>query len=101
MTLNDQEIKAIVDSLDPPDWVQIRLTAKLSPAERVLAGMRAQELARSILRGAFHERFPKLSQSELNMTVLAYLTPIRVGPETPKAWQERFARTKRDAGSFE
>jgi len=80
MTLDDQAIQAIVDGLDPPDWVQMRLTAKLSPAERILAGMRAQAFAMSMLRGAFHKRFPELTQSELNMKVLAYLTPIRNWP---------------------
>jgi hypothetical protein len=80
MTLDDQAIKALVDGLDAPDWLQMRLTAQLSPAERILAGMRAQAFAMSILRGAFSKRFPELTQSELNMKVLAYLTPIRNWP---------------------
>ncbi len=31
------------------------------------------------LRGTFHKRFPELSMSEINMKVLAYLTPVRNG----------------------
>jgi hypothetical protein len=30
------------------------------------------------LRGTFRRRFPELSQSELNMKVLVYLTPVRM-----------------------
>lgn len=75
--LDQAAIAEIVRGLDPVDWVQLRLIARLSPADRVLAGMRAQEFAMAMLRGTFAERFPELSLSELNMKVLAYLTPIR------------------------
>ena len=71
-------IEELVWSLDPPDWTQMRLLADLTPAERVLAGMRAQAFAMAILRGTFRKRFPELSQSELNMKVLSYLTPVRM-----------------------
>jgi hypothetical protein len=82
--LNDEaarreEIRELVRGLDPPDWVQVRLTAQLSPADRIVAGMRAQEFAMAMLRGTFAARFPELSQSELNMKVLGYLTPVRMG----------------------
>ena len=72
------DIVEIVRGLDPADWTQLRLTASLSPAERVLAGMRAQAFAMAALRGTFRKRFPELTQSELNMKVLAYLTPVRM-----------------------
>jgi len=64
--------------LDPVDWQQVRLLAALTPAERVLAMMRAQAFVMAGLRGAFRRRFPELSQAELNMKVLAYCTPIRM-----------------------
>ena len=69
----------IVRGIDPVDWVQMRLLANLTPAERVLAGMRAQAFAMAALRGTFRRRFPELSLSELNMKVLSYLTPVRMG----------------------
>ena len=81
MTYDSQAIKGLVDGLDAPAWVQIRLTAQLSPAERILAGMCAQAFAMAMLRGTFSKRFPELTQSELNMKVLAYLTPIRSWPQ--------------------
>jgi hypothetical protein len=71
-------IDELVRGLDPIDWVQLQLLARLSPAERVLTGMRAQAFARAALRGAFLRRFPDLSRSELNMKVLSYLTPVRM-----------------------
>ena len=78
--LDDDAIKKMVAELDPPDWLQMRLTAQISPAQRVLTGMHAQAFAMSLLRGAFSERYPELTQSELNMKVLGYLTPLRNWP---------------------
>ncbi len=77
---DEMTVEELVASLDPPDWVQMRLTASLSPAKRIRAGMHAQAFAMSLLRGAFRKRFPELTQSELNMKVLAHLTPIRNWP---------------------
>jgi hypothetical protein len=71
-------IVQIVQNLDPVDWTQLRLLANLTPAERVLAGMRAQSFAMAALRGTFRRKYPDLSLSELNMKVLAYLTPVRM-----------------------
>ena len=71
-------IVQIVQNLDPVDWTQLRLLANLTPAERVSAGMRAQSFAMAALRGTFRRKHPDLSLSELNMKVLAYLTPVRM-----------------------
>jgi hypothetical protein len=76
--LDNTAIAEIVRGLDPIDWVQMRLTARLSPADRIKAGMRAQSFAMAMLRGTFKRRFPALSPSELNMKVLTYLTPVRM-----------------------
>jgi hypothetical protein len=62
---------------EPVDWTQLELLAQLTPAERALAMMRAQAFVMAGLRGTFARRFPHLSQSELNMKVLAFCTPIR------------------------
>jgi hypothetical protein len=43
--------------------------------------MSAQAFAMAALRGTFQQRFPELSLSELNMKVLAYLTPVRIESE--------------------
>jgi hypothetical protein len=75
------EIEAFVQSLDPVDWEQLRLTANLPPGQRILAGLQAQAFAMASLRGTWRRRFPELSPSELNMKVLAYLTPVRMAPQ--------------------
>ncbi len=63
--------------LDPVDWQQLELLARVSPAQRALTMMAASEFSLAGLRGVFRKRFPDLSQSELNMKVLAYVTPLR------------------------
>jgi hypothetical protein len=72
------EIAALVKGLDPIDWVQLRLTANLSPGQRILAGMHVQAFLMASLRGTLRRRFPELAQAELNMKVLAYLTPVEM-----------------------
>ena len=59
------------------DWQQLELLAQVSPGQRALNMMAATEFALAGLRGAFRRRYPDLSQSELNMRVLAYVTPLR------------------------
>jgi len=76
--LTSEEISAIVDGFDPIDWVQIRLLAKLPFEKRLNPGLSAQEFAMAALRGTFRKKFPELSMSEINMKVLAYLTPVRI-----------------------
>ena len=76
--LTPQEISAIVDGFEPVDWVQLKLIAKLPPAKRIIAPMLAQEFSMAALRGTFRKKFPHLSISEINMKVLAYLTPVRM-----------------------
>lgn len=63
--------------LDPIDWQQLQLLAQLTPAQRTLAMIRAAEFVRAGLRGTFRRRFPELSDEEINMKVLAHLTPVR------------------------
>ncbi|MBS1253616.1 MAG: hypothetical protein MAG451_02668 [Anaerolineales bacterium] len=63
--------------LEPIDWQQLELLARLTPAQRVLATIRAAEFVRAGLRGTFRRRFPELSDEEINMKVLAHLTPLR------------------------
>ena len=69
--------KSVELAFDPVDWEQLELLARLTPAERALAMVRAQAFVMAGLRGTFARRFPELSQSEINMKVLAYCTPIR------------------------
>ena len=77
-SLTPEEISAIVDGFDPIDWVQLQLLAKMPPAKRIIPPLLAQEFSMAALRGTFRKKFPELSMSEINMKVLAYLTPVRM-----------------------
>jgi hypothetical protein len=76
--LTSEEISAIVEGLDPIDWVQLELLAQMPPERRLIPGLIAQEFAMAALRGTFRNKFPELSMPEINMKVLAYLTPVRI-----------------------
>jgi hypothetical protein len=76
--LTSKEISAIVDGFDPIDWVQMKLLAKMPFERRLIPGLNAQEFAMSALRGTFQKKFPELTMPEINMKVLAYLTPVRM-----------------------
>ena len=77
-TLSSEEISKIVDGFDPIDWVQLDLLAKMPPEKRLIPGLVAQEFAMAALRGTFRIKFPELSMPEINMKVLAHLTPVRM-----------------------
>lgn len=77
-SLTPEEISAIVGGLDPIDWVQLDLLAKMPFKNRLLPGLNAQEFSMAALRGTFRRKHPELSMPEINMKVLAYLTPVRM-----------------------
>ncbi len=62
---------------DPIDFQQLELLGHLPPANRVRAMLATENWIRAGLRGTFSKRFPHMSQRELNLRVLAYLTPLR------------------------
>ncbi|HEY83691.1 MAG TPA: hypothetical protein G4N96_01060 [Chloroflexi bacterium] len=62
--------------LDPIDWSQLYIQAKLSPGQRMLAMAQVSAFSRSILRGAFQRRFPEQTLPEINMLMLEYLNNI-------------------------
>ena len=76
--LSSKEISTIVDGFDPIDWVQLELLAQMPFEKRLLPGLNAQEFSMAALRGTFRRKFPELSMLEINMKVLAYLTPVRM-----------------------
>jgi hypothetical protein len=76
--LTSEEISRIVAGLNPIDWVQMELLAKLSPGQRILPTLNATLMIRAGLRSAFMKKFPELSRSEINMKILEYLTPVRM-----------------------
>ena len=77
-TLTSEDISKIVDGFDPIDWVQLKLLANMPFENRLIPNLNAQEFAMAALRGTFRNKFPELSMPEINMKVLAYLTPVRM-----------------------
>jgi hypothetical protein len=63
-----------VDGLNPIDWAQMELLAKMPPGKRIYPSLRASAMIRAGLRTAFRRRFQSLSPSEINMKILDYLT---------------------------
>jgi hypothetical protein len=57
-TLTSEEISAIVDGLNPIDWTQMELMAKMPPGKRIYPSLRASAIIRAGLRAAFKRRFP-------------------------------------------
>ena len=60
-TLTSEDISKIVDGLNPIDWVQMELLAKLPPGQRILPALNATLMIRAGLRSAFTKKFPELS----------------------------------------
>ena len=76
--IDNDIVAAIVRGLAPVDWEQVRYLARLTPAERVLEGLRAAEREKAALRETLAKQFPNLARSELNMMVLAHFTPVQI-----------------------
>jgi len=77
--LTPEEISALVDGLNPIDWAQMELLAKLPPGERWLVSVQKAEMIRADLRNKLMKDFSELSLPEINMKVLRSLTPVRIG----------------------
>ena len=71
--LSSEEISAIVAGLNPIDWMQMELLAKMPPGKRVYPSLQASAMVRAGLRTAFKRKFPQLSPPEINMKILEYL----------------------------
>jgi len=72
-SLSPDEISEIMRGLDPIDWVQMELLAKLPPSRRIFPVLQASAMLRAGLRTAFRKRYSELSMPEINMKVLEYL----------------------------
>jgi hypothetical protein len=98
--INDNDtIAAIVRGLDPVDWDELRLIARLSPSERVLRGLRAAEREKAALRETLAKQFPDLSRSELNMMVLAHFTPVQIDKDWIKKAKQ--SQDRQDSSALE
>ena len=62
---------------DPIDQQQLELLAQIPPEKRIWAMLETTEWVLAGIRGAMHRRHPEWSQRELNLRVMAYVTPLR------------------------
>ena len=72
-SLTPEEISAIVAGLNPIDWVQMELLAKMPPGKRIYPSLQSSAMIRAGLRTAFKRKFPQLSLPEINIKILDYL----------------------------
>ena len=56
--------------LDPVDVEQLRLSARLTPGQRIQRMLDARELAVGLIRGRIRLRHPELTDRRLNLKVL-------------------------------
>ena len=66
----------------PVDMDQVRLTARLSPGQRIRRLLDARALAVGLIRGRLRRRHPHLSPAALNLKVIEELD--RAGPTRPR-----------------
>lgn len=78
MSEQEMDVREIVRGLDPIDWVQMKLLANLPPEKRVVLAMRAQSSVMSTFKVTLKQKYPDLSESELNMKVLEHFTTVRM-----------------------
>ena len=64
------------------DMDQVRLTARLSPGQRIQRLLDARALAVGLVRGRLRRRYPHLSLAALNLKVIEELD--RAGPTRPR-----------------
>ena len=69
----EPDIAALTRGLDAVDWVQLRLTARVSPGQRILSAMQARAFATASLRATFRRRFPDLAPAEIDAPYMILL----------------------------
>ena len=62
---------------DPIDHTQMRLLASLPPHKRLRLMLEARELALGLMRGSLRNRYPELSESQINLKLLEATTHVR------------------------
>ena len=61
---------------DPIDLSQVRLTARLSPGQRIQRLLDARQLVVGLIRGRLRRQYPHLSDQELNLKLIEEVTRV-------------------------
>ncbi len=65
---------------DPVDWEQVRLIARLTPAQRLRLMLDARALAVALIRARLKQRYPSLSPREINLKLVEEVSRERTFP---------------------
>lgn len=68
---------------DPIDVEQIRMSARLTPGQRIQRMLDARELAVGLIRGRLRRQYPGLPSRELNLKVLEEIERAQRTPSRP------------------
>jgi hypothetical protein len=68
---------------DPVDEEQLRLSARLSPGQRIQRMLDVRELAVGLIRGRLRRRYPDLPSRELNLKVLEEIERVQRASRRP------------------
>jgi hypothetical protein len=72
-----------IHRFDPIDVEQIRMSARLTPGQRIQRMLDARELAVGLIRGRLRRRYPDLPSRELNLKVLEEIERAQRTPGRP------------------
>ena len=92
------DIQKIINNLPPTDWEEMKLIAKLSPADRVKRVVQKSDAERKAHQDKLRQKYPFLSNPEINMKTLAHFTSV-ILPEdhllNPERIDEKIAKIQR------
>lgn len=66
------------------DEAQLRLTARLTPGQRIRRLLDARELAVGLIRGRLRRRYPHLATRQLNLKVLEEIERAKSAKKTSR-----------------
>ncbi|OQX64669.1 MAG: hypothetical protein B5M51_02995 [Anaerolinea sp. 4484_236] len=92
------DIQKIINNLPPTDWEEIKIIAKLSPADRVKRGIEKSDKQRKAHQDKLRQKYPFLSEKEIKMKALAHFTSVILSenhPLNPERIDEKIAKIQR------
>ncbi len=69
-----------IPRFDPVDWEQVRLIARLTPAQRLRLTLDARALAVAMIRARLKRQYPSLSPREINLKLVEEVSRERPLP---------------------
>ncbi len=73
-------MESYIPRFDPVDWEQVRLVARLTPAQRLRLMLDARALAVAMIRARLKRQYPSLSPREINLKLVEEVSRERPVP---------------------